>query len=106
MKNFVSLSLIISMMFITSTAFGWTNYKKTEGYDYLKTKETEAVEYKNNLPVEEKIDISNDVTQVNNERKRLINKYSEIYEMKLTSKRYLNRKKDEFDSFEEMEPAQ
>lgn len=102
MKNLINLCLIISIMLITSSAFACSHYKKTEGYNYLKNKEAEAIEYKNNLPEEEKIDISNDVTQVNNERKKLLNKYSEIYEMKLTSKRYLKRQKDELDSFEEM----
>ena len=91
---------------MASASFACSRYKKTEGYNYLKNKEAEAIEYKNNLPEEEKIDISNDVTQVNNERKKLLNKYSEIYEMKLTSKRYLKRQKDELDSFEEMEPTE
>ena len=105
MKNFIKLYLILSIVFITSGVLACSHYKKTEGYKYLQNKEAEAVQYKDSLPQEEKIDVSNDVTQVNSERKKLINKYSEIYEMKLTSKRYLKRQKDELDSFEEMEPS-
>ena len=106
MKIFINLLLFLSILIISSNAFACSHYKKTEGYNYLKNQEKQAVTYRNNLPEEEKIDISNDVTQVNSERKKLLNKYSEIYEMKLKSKRYINRKKDEFDSFEEMQPTQ
>ncbi len=106
MKKFIKLSLVISLIFTASASFACSHYKKTEGYNYLKNREAEAIQYKNNLPEEEKIDISNDVTQVNSERKKLLNKYSEIYEMKLTSKRYLKRQKDELDSFEEMGPQE
>ncbi len=106
MKNFIGLFLVLLMVFMTSTASACNKYKRTAGYKYLKNKEAEAVEYKKNLPAEEKIDVSNDVTQVNTIRRNFINKHNDIYKLKLSSKRYINRKKDDLDSFEEMTPSQ